>query len=220
MSPVCCVEQKVVVGGQKKLHVFLSEAIGCFFPFFGQCGSREREPCNVPSPYPPWHITYVMCRTILFPGTSHVQCANTLRSEAHDICYVPSLVPPWHITWFALARGSVTPNGAPVVGGGGVRQHNGISTFFPHPQFVILNSRKTSTSRSTCNSRGTCSTTTNAPFSDLFLQKPPKCRSRICKCWLSSSPRNISQPSFAFSKATRTRKPTSKSSEAAGYSRS
>ena len=123
MSPICCVEQKVVVGGQKKLHVFLSEAIGCFFPFFGQCGSREREPCNVPSPYPPWHITYVMCRTILFPGTSHVQCANTLRSEAHDICYVPSLVPPWHITWSALARGSVTPNGAPVVVGG-VRQHN------------------------------------------------------------------------------------------------
>ena len=111
-----CVEQKVVVGGQKKLHVFLSEAIGCFFPFFGQCGSREREPCNVPSPDPPWHICNVPDHPI--PGTSHVQCANTLRSEAHDICYVPSLVPPWHITWSALARGSVTPNGAPVVGGG------------------------------------------------------------------------------------------------------
>ena len=42
--------------------------------------SREREPCNVPSPYPPWHITSVMCH-----GTERIRD-------------VPRRYVPWHIT--------------------------------------------------------------------------------------------------------------------------
>ena len=175
-------------GGAKKIACVFERSDWMFFPLFWPMWFARAQPL------PPLtlhiscsgyaYITGEMCQHAPFRGTWHMLCAVASTPLAHYMIR-------------ARARFCYSQWG-PGGGGGGVRQHNGISTFFPHPQFVILNSRKTSTSRSTCNSRGTCSTTTNAPFSDLFLQKPPKCRSRICKCWLSSSPRNINQPIFIF----------------------
>jgi len=44
--------------------------------------SREREPCNVPSPYPPWHITSVMCH-----GTERVPALCTTNFLFHQILF-------------------------------------------------------------------------------------------------------------------------------------
>ena len=149
-----------------------------------------------------------MCQHAPFRGTWHMLCAIASTPLAH---------------YMIRARARFCYSQWGPGGGGGGRPpkqchfHIFPTSNFCHSERVHAHS-ETSSSRSTYSSRGTCSTTTNATSSDLFLQRSPKCRSRICKCWLSSSPRNISQPSFAFSKATRTRKPTSKSSEAAGCS--
>ena len=52
--------------------------------------SREREPCNVPSPYPPWHITYLMCRTMAI--------------LLHHMCNVPTRSVPRHMTYVMCHR--------------------------------------------------------------------------------------------------------------------
>ena len=105
--------------GKKKRVQDLSETIGCNFLFFGQYHSREREPCNVPSPYPPWHITNVMCRANTTPDTFHVQCANALRSVAHFTCNVRGLYPLGTLQVRASANFYwSTPDRAPVGRGG------------------------------------------------------------------------------------------------------
>ena len=52
----------------------------------------------MPDPYPPWHITFVMCGPNTSACTLHLECANTLRSAAHCICNVRGLYPLFHIT--------------------------------------------------------------------------------------------------------------------------
>ena len=107
--------------GKKKRVQDLSETSGCNFLFFGQYHSREREPCNVPSPYPPWHITNVMCRARAntTPDTFHVQCANALRSVAHFTCNVRGLYPLGTLQVRASANFYwSTPDRAPVGRGG------------------------------------------------------------------------------------------------------
>ena len=109
----------------------MSETIGCNFLFFGQYHSREREPCNVPSPYPPWHITNVMCRANTTPDTFHVQCANALRSVAHFTCNVRGLYPLGTLQVRASANFYwSTPDRAPVGRGGGPPQSNKIKFQF------------------------------------------------------------------------------------------
>ena len=126
-----------------------------------------------------------MCQHAPFRGTWHMLCAVASAST-----------PLAHYMIRARARFCYSQWGP---GGGGGRPpkqchfHIFPTSNFCHSERVHAHS-ETSSSRSTYSSMGTCSTTTNATSSDLFLQRSPKCRSRICKCWLSSSPRNISQP--------------------------
>ena len=133
-------EQESGCGGKKKRVQDLSETIGCNFLFFGQYHSREREPCNVPSPYPPWHITNVMCRANTTPDTFHVQCANALRSVAHFTCNVRGLYPLGTLQVRASANFYwSTPDRAPVGRGGGLRSQtklNSSSYAFMNFQFV------------------------------------------------------------------------------------